>query len=147
MRKTKHRIKFQKKKVRRKAGRVLITIAEFFSLPNAKDPDLAAACDKNELLILAKELGKPSHYAVEDDGIAVYDDQLYEKLMVYAAVRQGMRQPDKSIELRSVVRNLGIYETHFWASNFAETYRETTDRRFLLRPAKAFKILYGLVRK
>ncbi|MCD6443382.1 hypothetical protein J7L70_00015 [Candidatus Bathyarchaeota archaeon] len=147
MGKVEHHIKFREKKMRRKAGRTLVTLVEFFSLPNSKNPDVIAACDKNELVILVKELGKPEAYMLKDDEIIVYDDKLYEKLIIYATVRQGMRQPDKSIELRTIVKDLGIYETHFWASSFAEIYRQTSDRRLLLRPAKAFKIFHGLVRK
>lgn len=147
MNRTERHIKFRKKRARRKTGRTTITLVEFYSLPKSKNPDVVAACDSSELKIFVKEAGKQEDYTLKSDEVTIYNDQLYEKLMIYATVRQGLRQLRKTIDLRTTVKDLGIYETHFWASSFAEIYRQTTDRRFLLRPAKAFKIFYRLVKK
>ncbi|RLI28986.1 hypothetical protein DRO58_00905 [Candidatus Bathyarchaeota archaeon] len=147
MSRTEHHVKFRRKRVKRKGGWRTITLAEFYSLPNSKNPDVVAACNSSELKIMVKEAGKLEIYEIEGDEIIVYNDELYEKLLIYAAVRQGLRRPEKVIDLRETVKELGIYETHFWASSFAEIYRQTSDRRLLLRPAKAFKIFYRLVKK
>ena len=147
MSRTEHYVKFRHKRVKGKSGRRTITLAEFYSLPKSENPDLVAACDSGELKIMVKEAGKPEGYEIEGDEIIVYNDQLYEKLLIYATVRQGLRRPEKVIDLRETVKDLGIYETHFWASSFSEIYRQTSDRRLILRPAKAFKIFYRLVKK
>ena len=136
-------IKFQNRRVKKK----IITLAYFHSLPNSKNSDVVARCDKAELITALNMLTPKKASHIDKDMIRIHSDEVYEKLLVYAVVRQTIRKPEKAIDLRSVIKELGLYETHFWASTFAETYRMTLNRRALYRPAKAFKILYGLTER
>lgn len=138
-------VKFRSERVKRKLGRVWITLAEFYSLPTAKDPDLVSACSRDELVMLIRDLQDGSWLEV-DDQLNIQSDDLYERLMVYAAVRQSFRDPSRMSDLRAVVKELGAFEVHFWASVFADAYRQSGSRAALFRPAKAFKILYRLAR-
>lgn len=130
--------------VKRRRGRVRVELARFYSSPSAKDPDLEAACGHDELKLAAKEFGGEVHF--EGRRVEVREDHLYERLMVYAAVRQSLRRPSLALDLREAVAKLGLYELHFWASTFAEAYRARRSRAALFRPAKAFKVLHGLAR-
>lgn len=140
-------IRFKVKSVKRSSGKVNIVLAEFYSLPFAEDPDVISECSKDELLTVLTEIGEKDKYNAEEKGIKIYSDDLFEKLVVYACVRQTIRKVEKVLELRSILKSLGLFETHFWAATFIERFRERSNRKSLYRPAKAFKILYGLVVK
>lgn len=142
-----HYVKFQKKNVKRRKGKTTVNLTEFYPLSNSKNPDVVASCDKNEITIFVKEISKPEYYTLKDDEIIVRSDEVYEKLIVYAVVRQSLNRLDKIADLKTIVKELGIYEAHFWASSFAETYRATSNRWLLMRPARSFKILHGLVKR
>ncbi|MCS7366030.1 MAG: hypothetical protein NDF54_11390 [archaeon GB-1867-035] len=132
-------IVFRKRKVKRKGGRVPVMFSEFYSLPNAKEADMLSICSKNELITLLNDLEAKGKYSLESDRL-----KIFKKLLIYAAVRQTIRKAEKALDLGIIVKNLGLYETHFWASVLTETFRRTLSRKFLYRPSKAFKILYGL---
>ena len=137
-------IVFRKRKVKRKGGRVPVMFSEFYSLPNAKEADMLSICSKNELITLLNDLEAKGKYSLESDRLKIFSEEIYEKLLIYAAVRQTIRKAEKALDLGIIVKNLGLYETHFWASVLTETFRRTLSRKFLYRPSKAFKILYGL---
>ena len=136
-------IKFQSRKVKGKT----ITLAYFHSLPNSKNFDVIARFNKAEFTTVLNMLTPKKASCSDKDVVKIHSDEIYEKLLVYAVVRQTIRNPEKAIDLRGIIKELGLYETHFWASIFAETYRMTLNRRALYRPAKAFKILYGLTER
>lgn len=138
-------VQFKTRRAKRKAGRVEISLLEFYSMPNAKDPDLVANCDQGEFSIAAREFS-PNGFELGGHCLKVKGDELYERLIVYATVRQSLRDPAKVLDLKPIVKELGAYELHFWASVFVENYRRLKSRLALMRPAKAFKILYGLAR-
>jgi hypothetical protein len=157
-------VKFRAIKVWRKVGLKseprVVNLAEFhpfMSLGKRKQPspEVEARCDPSELQILAKELGEGFILTYEErEGkkttpqpkltIKVHEEDKYEKLMVYAVVRQSMRNPLRANRLKDVVKDLGAYEAHFWASIFKEIFSRTQNRLELFRPARAFKTLYHL---
>ena len=137
-------VRFRSRRVKRKEGKVSIMLAGFYSLPSAKDPDVMSECNRDELLLFAKEVGPKNSFAAKTNKITVYSDDLYERLLIYAVVRQSLRDSVKVFDLREIIKSLGLYEVHFWASMFAELYRTALSRVALYRPAKAFKVLYKL---
>ena len=137
-------IVFRKHKVKRKGGRVAVLFAEFYSLSNAREADMLSTCSKNELLRFLSDLEAEGKYSLNEDKLKIFSEEIYEKLLIYATVRQTIRRVDKAIDLRVIVKNLGLYETHFWASIFTDIFRRTSNRKFLYRPSKAFRILYSL---
>jgi len=118
--------------------------AEFYSLPNAKDADMLSICSKNELMGFLTDLDSEGKYSWNEDRLKIFSEEVYEKMLIYATVRQTIRKAEKALDLGIIVKNLGLYETHFWASVFTDTFRHTLRRRPLYRPSKAFKILYSL---
>ena len=65
--------------------------------------------------------------------------------LVFYSVAQSMRHPGRLARLLDIVEGLELLELRFWGHSFAEAYRRG-KRRAMYRPARAFKILYGLAR-
>ncbi len=65
--------------------------------------------------------------------------------LAFYSVAQTMRRPDKLEELKYVVEELDIMELRFWGAVLRRGY-EAAGRRGLYRPARSFKVLYGLSR-
>ena len=163
--KVERRVKFKAKKVWRRIGQEIkpkvITLAFFhpfttLSKKKQSGPEVIARCDCSELEILAKELGEGITFAQEQLKtrsdipqpkltIKVNEEDKYEKLMIYAVVRQSIRSALKANILKDVVKDLGAYEAHYWASIFKEIYGRTQKRIELFRPSRAFKTLYHLI--
>lgn len=165
--KVERRVKFKAKKVWRRVGQEIkpkvITLAffhPFTSLSKRKQsgPEVIARCDPSELEILAKELGEGITLAQEQLKtrstipqpkltIRVHEEDKYEKLMIYAVIRQSIQSPLKATRLKNAVKDLGAYEAHYWASIFKEIFGRTQKRIELYRPSRAFKTLYHLTRR
>lgn len=165
--KVERRVKFKAMKVWRRIGQEIkpkvITLALFYpftTLGKKKQsgPEVITRCDPSELEILAKELGEGITLAEEQLKtkstipqpkltIKVHEEDKYEKLMIYAVVRQSIRNPLKANRLKDAVKDLGAYEAHYWASIFKEIYGRTQKRIELFRPSRAFKTLYHLTRR
>jgi len=163
--KVEREVKFKAKKVWRRSNDgyrpKIITIARFYPFMavgtkrKKLEPEVEARCDPKELEILAKELGEGIVFekheqmtksSVPQPGLAirVQEEDKYEKLMIYAVVRQSIRNPLVANRLKDIIKNLGGYEAHYWASIFKEIFTRTRKRIELFRPAKAFKTLYHL---
>ena len=163
--KVERQVKFKAIKVWRRFGQEIkpkvITLALFYpfsTLGKRKQsrPELEARCDALELEILAKELGEGITLAREELKtkstipqpkltIKVHEEDEYEKLMIYATVRQSIRNPLMANRLKDIVKDLGAYEAHYWASIFKEIFGRTQKRIELFRPARSFKTLYHLI--
>jgi len=149
------------RKVESKSQPKVITLAGFhpFTTVNRRkkpNPEVEARCDPSELEVLAKELGEGITLVKEKITaqsstpqlkliMKVSEEDKYEKLMIYAVVRQSMRNPLRANRLKDIVKDLGAYEAHFWASIFKEIFSRTTSRLELYRSARAFKTLYHLI--
>jgi len=163
--KIERRVKFKTIKVWRRVGQEIkpkiITLALFHPFTTRGErkqfsPEMEARCDPSELEILAKELGEgitiekgepktKSTILQPKFAIKVHEEDKYEKLMIYAAVRQSIRNPIIANRLKDIVKDLGAYEAHYWASIFKEIFSRTQKRIELFRPARAFKTLYHLI--
>lgn len=163
--KVERQVKFKAMKVWRrinqKTQQKVITLALFYpftTLGKKKrlGPEVEARCDLSELEILAKELGEGLIFEEKESQtksivpqpkltIKVNEEDKYERLMIYAAVRQSIRSPLIANRLKDVAKDLGAYEAHYWASIFKEIFSRTQKRIELFRPARAFKTLYHLI--
>lgn len=163
--KVERQVKFKAIKVWRRINHKtqpkVITLAIFYPFTTSGkkkqlSPELEARCDPSELEILAKELGEgitlvreglktKSTVPQPKLTIKTHEEDEYEKLMIYAAVRQSMRKPLAANKLKDAVKDLGAYEAHYWASIFKEIFTRTQKRIDLFKPAKAFKTLYHLI--
>jgi len=63
--------------------------------------------------------------------------------LVYYGVGQTIRSLEKLGRLWGLLDDLELLELRFWGSKLSEGYQRA-GRRGMYRPAKAFKILYGL---
>lgn len=164
--KIERQVKFKAVKVWRKTNHKtqpkIITLASFYpyvttnTQKRKQSPEVQARCDPTELEILAKELAEGITFEKQEQKtkssvpqpnkmIRVNEEDKYEKLMIYATVRQSIRNPLIASKLKDIVKDLGAYEAHYWASIFKEIFSRTQKRIELFRPAKAFKTLYHLI--
>ncbi len=65
--------------------------------------------------------------------------------LVFFSVAQTFRKPGMLERLEHVVEELELLELRFWGNAIAKGYR-TLSRLGIYRPARSFKILYGLAR-
>jgi hypothetical protein len=146
------KIGFKYAKTYNKAGEVYIyTLAEFRRYEKKKKSDtenldLVVKTDIEELIRVAKTLGGKIH-GEKDKWIEVEGLDLYNRLMIYAVVRRILFDPNRIVELQRIVKDLSGYEAHYWGSTFRKIFWETNQRRTLLRPAKAFKLVYDLSKR
>jgi len=163
--KIERQVKFRAIKVWRRSGQEIrpkvITLALFYPFTTIGkkkqfNPEVEARCDPSELEILAKELIEGITIKEEESKIKsiipqpkltikVHEEDKYEKLMIYAVVRQSIRNPIIANRLKDLIKDLGAYEAHYWASIFKEIFSRTQKRVELFRPARAFKTLYHLI--
>jgi hypothetical protein len=149
------------RRINQKTQPKIITLALFYpfttlSKKKRSGPEVEARCDPSELEILAKELGEGLTFEEKETRtksnipqpqltIKVLEEDKYEKLMIYAVVRQSIRSPIIANRLKDAVKDLGAYEAHYWASIFKEIFSRTQKRIELFRPSRAFKTLYHLI--
>lgn len=107
--------------------------------------------NQEELLYLAKKLG--CRISEEKKWISTDDSDAYNRLMVFAVVRRGLRLPRRVEQLRKLVLSMDFAgDAWWWASVFTEIYQRRAREvgvgsRCLYRPAKAFKLLYDLANR
>jgi len=141
----------------RKKGRLY---AAFRSYPitesKPQDASLSRECldvkvsvkNQGELLYLAEKLG--GKISEEKKWISIDDSDAYNRLMVYAVVRRSLKLPWKIEKLRRLVLSEDFSgDAWWWAGTFTEIYQKRSREvgvgsRCLLRPAMAFKLIYGL---
>jgi len=104
-----------------------------------------------ELIAIAKMLG--CKVSKKKNWITTDSENAYFRLIVYAAVRQTLRSPYLTERLRKLVLDEG-FDTNawWWANTFMNKFREGgkirgLGTRALYRPAKAFKLIYGLAKR
>lgn len=106
---------------------------------------------QEELLYLARVLN--CDVSEEKKWISTDSDEAYNRLLVFAVVRMSLRLPEKIEKLRNLVLSEDFAgDSWWWASTFTEIYQEKAREkgvgsRCLYRPAKAFKLLYGLAER
>jgi len=102
----------------------------------------------SEIIVLAKKLG--CAVSRKKKWITVKDEYTYFRLIVYAVVRQILREPEKIERLERLVLDKDFdTDAWWWANTFINKYRNEGRKkgvgvRCLYRPAKAFKLVYGL---
>ncbi len=150
------------RRINNKTQPKIITLASFYpyiasnTKKKKQNPEVQVRCDPTELEILAKELAEGITCEKQEQEtkstvpqpnllLRVNEEDKYEKLMIYATVRQSIRNPLIANKLKDIVKDLGAYEAHYWASIFKEIFSRTRRRIELFRPAKAFKTLYQLI--
>jgi len=101
-----------------------------------------------ELIAIARMLG--CRVSDKRGWIATEDDGAYFRLVVYAVVRQTLRDQRKIEHLKRLVldESFGV-DAWWWANTFINRYQSDGMKRgvgikALYRLAKAFKIVYGL---
>lgn len=65
--------------------------------------------------------------------------------LVFYSIAQTFRKPGKLEELRYIVETLELLELRFWGNAIVRGYK-ASGRLGVYRPARSFKILYGLGR-
>ena len=65
--------------------------------------------------------------------------------LIFFSVAQTLRKPTMLDRLKHIVEELELLELRFWGSAIARGYR-ASGRLGIYRPARSFKVLYGLAR-
>lgn len=103
--------------------------------------DLKAKVRAEELVRVARKLG----IDVNSSTINVGDLDVYNRLLIFAAVRPRLRDAGRVHELTWLVRNLNGWEASYWASAFREAWWAGDKRRGILRVARSFMTLFELM--
>uniref|UniRef100_A0A7C1GBT5 Uncharacterized protein n=1 Tax=Thermofilum adornatum TaxID=1365176 RepID=A0A7C1GBT5_9CREN len=132
------RVSYTERKSKKAGHSGVVQVCHFYPYTYSKKPEVSAVCPWSELVLFAESLGA----RLSGKRSLRVDDGVYKRLLVYGVVRERIRDPSKAGELREIVAGLDEYELHFWFAKFiAATER---GRRALNRPARAFRVLYGL---
>ena len=155
MRKAVHRITWIKKGDRLYAVFRSYPLSENKPRGRARPKDYedvrVAVKNQAELLFIAEKLG--CSISAEKKWISTDKDDAYNRLLVYAVVRRSLQTPEKIERLRELVLDDDFAsDAWWWASTFVEIYRREARKfgvgsRCLYKPAKAFKLLYGLAKR
>lgn len=123
---------------RRSGGRT-VQVCWFYPHVSWRRPELGVPCPWGELVALADRLDGLLWSSKRSIRV---NEGAYKRLVVYACVRRSLADGERARELEDVVVGLDEYEAHFWYSKFVEAWEKPFG---IARPAKAFKVLYGLV--
>ena len=137
-------IRFSTKTVGRKYRRK-VPLALFFLTPREPrkrtKPLFEARVGRDLLLNALNKL----RIEYRDHGklITIKGEPSFQRLIVYAGVRQFLTDDQSGADLLDIMAQLGEVETLFWATKFVEAY-EYSGYWGVYRVAKAFRILHRL---
>ncbi len=129
-----------------------VKIAEFIPLlspeiktePKREIPEIRAKVSLAEFVRYSKSLGCKENRSGGRIFLTTEDGETYSRLIVYAVVRQTIFSSEKVARLQEIVADLPLFDVRYWASLFVNYFKEFRNRRYLWRPAKAFKLVYGI---
>ncbi|MGQ4894444.1 MAG: hypothetical protein ACP6IQ_07485 [Candidatus Njordarchaeia archaeon] len=123
------------------------TLLDFYSISKSKEPDITIKTNHKYIIDFLRDYGNAKKlYRIHKRFIELNSDDLFERIIIYASILYSLKDDSKRDKVKRIIRNLNGYEVHFWASTFAEFYRINRSIKSILRPARAFKILYNLVK-
>lgn len=102
--------------------------------------DLKVRIDWDELLWFAKTMSL--HYR---ENLIVFPNlDAYNRVLIFACVRNCLRSPKKVRELAHLVLDFNSWEAFYWASCIREEWWRHRSLRRLNRIVKAFKVMFNL---
>lgn len=102
--------------------------------------DLKVKVPVLEILKIAEELGcNPVNSKIFPQNLDVYN-----RLMIYAAVRPQVRSFSGIRELKFLVKKINGLDAHYWAAGFREIWWKHRRYRSLLKAVKAFKLFFDI---
>ena len=102
--------------------------------------DLKARIDWDELLWFARTMNLPC----KKNLIVFPNLDTYNRVLIYACVRNYLRSPRKARKLAYLVLDFNSWEAFYWASSIREEWWMNRSVRKLYRVAKAFKVMFNL---
>lgn len=102
--------------------------------------DLKVKVPAQEIVKIAEELGCNR----VGSKIFIPNLDIYNRLMIYAAVRPKVRSVSGLRELRLVIEKMNGWHAHYWASGFREIWWAHRNYRSMFKAVKAFKLFFEI---
>ena len=102
--------------------------------------DLKSRVSFHELLKLAEEMGCQAN----GSEILLPNQDIYNRLLVYACVRNSLRKPSGVLRLADCVVEMSGWDALYWASAFRKLWWSSSNHRSLRKAVNAFKLFFNV---
>jgi hypothetical protein len=102
--------------------------------------DLKSRVGFHELLKLAGGMGCQAN----GSEILLPNQDIYNRLLIYACVRNSLRKPSGVLRLADCVVEMSGWDALYWASAFRKLWWSSSNYRSLRKAVKAFKLFFNV---